>query len=164
MPNYDIYVLSSLRDQITLNKFINHYTERTAIEDRKDEEIMVLPLGVAEEENMLLDEYDWMPAINVENVIKIGVSKPIRAFRLYLPSNKNNFSSIIITFTSDNLVIFGLSLIFDNEQGALHSAEEILKDMMNEYRGSHGGIFCEEPPCLSSKEFIEMLNGTKNIV
>jgi len=157
MPNYDIYVLSNLRDQRSINHFIEQYCNRTELEDRTDEELMVLPLGVMNEDNMQINDYDWIPAINIENVINIGTNKPVRAFRFYLPSTKSNLSRIILAFTSDNKIIYGISIEIEEEHASLINAEEILKNLYEEYKGINGGIFYEEPPSLDSTEFIKVL-------
>lgn len=160
--NYDLYVLSDLRDKETINHFIDHYSERSLIEDRKDEELMVLPLGIMNEDTMNLNKFDWISAIHINNVIDIGTRKPVRAFRFYLDSGIHEFSGISITFTLDNKIIYVLSMRIENEKETLKRAEERLKELHEEYQGIKGGIFFEEPPFLNGMEFIKVLETQEN--
>lgn len=117
---------------------------------------MLLPLGITDEENLNSDGYDWIPAISISNVIDIGLIKPFRGFRFYLDSNQKYIRNVIITFTINGYIIFGLSI--DDEIKDIDFAKKILNNVFNEYQGINGGIFFEEPAPLSTKKFSHMLN------
>ncbi len=157
MLNYDVYVLSALRDSQNINRFIDVYSDRSSVEDRGNEELMVMPIGITDENNMSLGMYDWIPAININNVIRIGTSQPIRAFRFYLPSVISDISTIIVTFTADNKIIYGLSIDIEDEEKSLILAGNYLKEIYGAYAGIVGGVFYEESAPLHTTEFMKLL-------
>ncbi len=157
MITYDVYVLSELRDSEHINQFINTYTDRCSVEDRGNEELMVLPIDVTDEETISLDDYDWIPAIHIHHVIDIGTGKPTRAFRFYLHSGISEISSLALTFTLDHKIIYGITIEIEDEEKSLVLAEKYLDELYVTYQGIRGGIFYEEPAPLHTTEFLELL-------
>ncbi|PWV87368.1 hypothetical protein DFQ01_1612 [Paenibacillus cellulosilyticus] len=156
MPDYDLYVLSSLRDRNSLNNFINRFSDRQSCEDLKDEELMILPHGISDDVSTNFDEYDWVPAVDISNVVEIGMKKPFKGFRFYLNSKEDYISKLILSFTTDGYVIYGLSI--DSELKDVANLRNVLNDLFNDFQGISGGIFLEESAPLSSKRFLDMLD------
>ena len=113
-PNLDIYGLTKYRDLNTINAFLDLYVDRAASEDRGDEELMLLPLFPDAHPDKL-ENYDCEPARTLSNIIQRGLDFPRRSFSVYLKSRQSDIHSIILSFTSDNQLILGLSIDYWNE-------------------------------------------------
>lgn len=153
-PNLDIYGLTHHRDLATINDFIDNYVDRAASEDRGDGELMLDLLDGNPE-----DGYDSEPSISLTHIIERGLDQPPRAFANYLKAKNPDFDGSIICFTSDNLVIFSVSI---DDEGAqpenFERAKQLLDEIARKYDCHLGLIGVEFPPPHSEKEFREAKN------
>jgi hypothetical protein len=154
-PNLDIYGLTKYRDLNTINTFLDLYVDRAASEDRGDEDLMLLPLfSFAHPDN--LDDYDWEPARTLSNIIQRGLDFPRRSFSVYLKSRQSDIDLIILSFTSDNQLILGLSIDYWNElPETLTRAERLLKELAGQFNCHRGLIMVEGRPPVDEKEFLD---------
>ena len=148
----NIYILTRHRDLPTIERFLEAHVNRPASEDRRDEELMMVPLADHHDAEHRFEGMDWEPALTLSHTIKRGLDYPRRAFAVYLESNTND--GAIVAFTSDDQLVLGLSVSDpdaspENEQ----QARDLLKQMAEQYDSFLGFISVEEPPPLSEREF-----------
>ena len=155
-PRLDIYGLTKHRELNTINAFLDRYVDRSASKDRGDEELMLLPLdSSAPPDNM--EVYDWEPARTLSNIIQRGLDYPRRSFTVYLKSRQPDIDQIILSFTSDNQLILGLSI--DDEGGLpenTNRAERLLKELAIQFICHLGLIMVENPPPANEEEFLKL--------
>lgn len=159
MPPYlDAYIITPEREEETIERFLASYTDRAANEDREDEELMLLRLGV-EDEPESTKQFDWEPARTLTNVVKRGLDYPRRCFAIYLCSNVMDVEQAILKFTADNQLIFGVSI--DDPDGStdnLNKAKRSLATLLSEFNGRTGIIGVELAPADTETEFEEQAN------
>lgn len=147
--SFDIYGLTRFRDRDTINRFLDEYVDRAASEDRNGEEIGLLPLNPELEGN----EWQWDPALTLTHIVERGLAYPRRAFTSYLASSRPDIERAILSFTSDNQVVFGLSEYsgdFDDDEAR---ARKLLSDLARSFRCHLGVVLLETPPPSSEAEF-----------
>lgn len=104
-PYYDIYALSLRRDEATINKFLDTYAYRDKIEDQAGQEISVS-----------VDDADAAADLNVNintltEVIDLGLNNMDMGFVFYIGDHlKSGIDHIVLKFTYDRKMIFGISL------------------------------------------------------
>ncbi len=148
-PNLNVYLLIRHRNFEMINQFIADCVDRLASENRGDEEIRMLPLSVTAED-------EWEPSLTLTNVVQRGLSYPRRAFLVYLKPNNPEFAYVILGFTVDDQLIFGLAI--DDAGQKLENlirAKALLEDIGLRYQAYLGLILVEMPPPLSEHEFRE---------
>ena len=147
-PNLDVYVVSSARDRETIERFVDAYVDRSASEDRGDEELMMLALDSSGQPSSG-DDWDWEPSSTLTHIVERGLQLPRRAFSVHLKTRDTSFAGATLAFDADNRVIFGVSM---DDEGAqpenLERAKNLLHAMAQALKGSHGFIGVEEPPPL----------------
>lgn len=152
-PLLDVYILTQERNIETLNQFLDFYVDKKANMDRGDEELMMLPLGSATTPREL-DEWEWIPALNLNNMIRKGLDYPRRAFTIYLPPAHQSIERAIVAFTQDDHLILGISIEDEEKSDAnLELAKSFLHQLANSFNGIEGFIAWEEPPPLLQTEF-----------
>lgn len=102
---YDIYGFSKQRDKKTIEHFLDYFSFREKIENRENQEI-----GINENEKYNIDEF-WIPIKTLSEVINYGVNNLNFGFSFYIADNlKKDIKQIIIKFTYDKNIIFGISI------------------------------------------------------
>jgi hypothetical protein len=145
-PNLDVYVISPARDRETIERFLSMYVDRAAGENRGDEELMIAAID-AFGQPLEGDSWDWEPSKSLTHIIERGLEHPHRAFAVYLKTLEPSLAGAILSFTTDNQVIFGISL--DDEGGKpenLEKAKILLHELARTLEGYKGFIAVEEPP------------------
>lgn len=106
MPNYyDVYVLSESRDKRTVEKFLNQFCFRDKIENIEEQEI-----AVRKNEKYNVEE-TWIKIKTISEVINFGLKESNHGFVFYISDNlKEDISHIILKFTFDGKIIFGVSV------------------------------------------------------
>ncbi len=151
-PFYDIYAISKNRDKKTIEKFLEYFSFRDKIEDRSGQEIRVYKNEVYEVEDKVI-------IINtLSEVVDCGVINRIHGFTFYIGDNlKPEINSIILKFTYDEKIIFGVSVEEkdkskkDNYAHAYSIEKEIVR-ITNAYESS---IQFEYAPSDDENEFYE---------
>jgi len=147
-PNLDVYVISHARDRETIERFLSVYVDRAASENRGDEQLMILALDAVGQPSEG-DNWDWEPSRNLTHIIERGLEHPRRAFSVYLKTRDSSLAGAMLSFTTDNQVIFGVSL---DDEGAkpenLEKAKALLHEMAQSFGGRNGFVGVEEPPPL----------------
>jgi hypothetical protein len=150
-PDLDIYGITIHRDKSTINRFIDIYVDRVKSENREDEELMLEPL-VSSEKN---PEPEWEPAQTLTHIIELGLDYPRRAFTVSLIARDAEFSRVILSFTTDNQLIVGLSIDDEGMQPANEQkAKELLDQLMQDFQCYAGLIMVESPPPYNESEFL----------
>jgi hypothetical protein len=143
-PCLDVYVFSDARDRETLGRFVELYVDRSASEDRGDEELMILRVGSEPEDP---DAWEWEPARTLTHVLERALDRPPRAFTVYLDTSDARCDRAILAFTADDRVVFGLSVDDPlGEDARLQVAQSILLELAGSVFADEGLITCEEPP------------------
>lgn len=151
-PCLDAYVVSGSREREVLEQFLSHYVNRAASEDRGNEELMLLPLGLASPPPGF-DAWEWLPARTLENILDVALAIPFRAFTVYLKAASSEHYGASLTFTSDGQVILGVSLDDDGSDGVFERAKAEVQFMAKHYHGHSGCVVLEAAPPLSTEDF-----------
>ena len=142
-PSLDVYVVVD-RTRSILDSFIDAYVDRAGSEDRGDEQLMMVPLGVDPTEP---HGWDWEPAGTLTAAIERGLTQPWRAFDIYLKSRQPHHDGACISFTLDGRAILGVSIDDASEADEnLDLAKELLARLASEFSADSGFIGAEEPP------------------
>ncbi len=154
-PNIDIYVLSKIRTAEILYKFLGLYVDRNKSENRKDEQLMIYKLdsnGKSDSDN----NYEGEPALTLSNSIKRALDFPRRSFTIYLDSKRNDIDRVILSFTTDDKIIFGLSIDYENESKQnIEKANQLLEELLKNFNCNMGFFSVELPPSRNEKLFIK---------
>ncbi len=160
-PYIDIYTLTNNRDKKTIESFLSHFTDREAIEDQKEGELMILPDGKNRKNINSDDEYVWTKAISVTNSINIGLANPKNCFTMYLNSNKQDIDLAILTFTQDGKLILGLSIFeYQDDESTIDNyklAETLRRKIEKDYFGVHSYYGLEASPADNLEEFLAQM-------
>lgn len=155
-PYIDIYVLTDKRDQQTIDEFLHDFTNRAEIEDRGDEELMILDNATL----LTGKQYTWQKAKTLTNAIAIGLSRQDISFSLLLLPNRKELEWVTITFTIDNKLVLGLSVFeYQDDQETLDNyqlAESLRDEMFDKYEGRLAVIGLEIDFPISEQEFLEL--------
>jgi hypothetical protein len=155
-PDLDIYGLTRRRDEITINRFIEAYVDKLKSEDRGREELMLEPLDSLIGSSSI-QSYDWAPALSLTHIIGRGLEYPRRAFVVYLSPKRENHRRAILSFTTDNMVIFGLSIDDEGQKTEnIIIAKGLLERLITEFECHVGIIAVESPPPASEAELFNM--------
>jgi hypothetical protein len=150
-PDLNIYVVSNARNRETIERFLTVYVSLEESEDRGDEELMILPLNASDSQGEL-DTWEWEPSKTLTYIVERGLQYPRRAFTVSLKTLDSSFETATLAFTTDDRVIFGISL---DDEGArpenLHRAKELMHEMARSYGAQNGFIGVEMPPTLTGK-------------
>jgi len=145
-PNLDIYVISKHRDRDSIARFLETWVDCETSNDRGDEELMLLPPGMSNEPDYL-PEWEWDPAHTLGHIVQRGLDQPPRAFAVYLKPRNQTLSGVILAFTTDSRVVFGVSLDDADENAVnLANAKRILNTLARDFDADAGYVTCEEPP------------------
>ncbi len=151
-PLLDIYALTSQRDVLMIDQFLDEYVDREASEDRGDEELMImsLPTKVGTDDHGFV----WEPARSLTHIIERALAYPRRAFAVYLVSKRPGIDRVILGFTEDNQVVLGLSI---DDEGMKPENEREARSLLQRLGAQHpcrlGLVLVEEPPPLSEERF-----------
>lgn len=130
-PFYDIYGFSRKRDSELIEKFLDKFAFRKSIETWEGCELEIF-------ENEKYSVKEKKVSVNtLTEVIAYGINNPNHGFSFYLGSDglKEDIKSLILKFTYDSSIIYGLSIEENKEYGngnykrALE-LETILKDFL----------------------------------
>lgn len=143
MPAYtNIYCLSRRRDRETINAYIDTYVDRDAYDEDDEFTLLLDALGIpagSEPEDCRDDE---IVTFGFEGIIECALDHPRRSFTVYLEPRAEQIKSAIICFTSDDQVVFGLSIDSDDEA----AANGLLASMAQQFGAHRGAILFETPP------------------
>ncbi len=155
MPNYyDIYGFSEQRDRKTIETFLSYFSY---IEDNENIEKQEIVVYKNEKYNT---EETWTQITTLTEVIDFGLQNQNFGFSFYIGENlKQEINHIILTFTFDGKIIFGISVqkdrkanngkLIDNYDKALE-IEKIMVELTNSIKTS---IQFEYPPSSDEEEF-----------
>ena len=162
-PAYTIHVLSRKRDRSALETFVGDYVDRAASEDRGDEDLMMLPLGMTTDEAEISDDWEWEPSRSLSHVLERGLDLPHRAFAVYgLKPADEEFDSACIAFTQTGEVVFALSLEdLDTREATLRRAQEVLDRLMVQFDGEVGWVDDEQPAPLDEEDIRAVLGARR---
>ncbi len=163
-PFYDIYGLSKHRDKQTIERFLNNFSNREKIEDRSGQEI-----AVYKNEKYQIEE-TYIAVSTLSEVIDYGLSNYNHGFSFYIADNlKKGISHIILKFTYDGKIIFGISIeetkinesgrLIDNFCEAL-KIEKLIAELTNSTKTS---IQFEYAPSDDEEEFNMDIEMWKNM-
>jgi hypothetical protein len=150
-PFLDVLVLTARRDMATIDAFLGAHVDRQRSEDRGDEELMVVPLdGMAPS---TLAEHEWYPAGTLSRVIAFGLSRPSRAFWIYVEPSDPTIAAATLGFTRDDKLVVGVSIDDPHEEPANEQrATALLAELMQAYDAIVGMVTVEAPVPLTEDE------------
>lgn len=155
-PYLDIYGLTRHRDRATLDRFLARYVDREANEDRRGEELMMLPLDAPRGAEREMPEVEWQAVASLGEIIERGLARPSRAFACTLRNARPPFDFATIAFTRDDQLVLGLSLLDEGARPESQlTAERALSALADEFDCHRGLIAVEYPPPLSDEAFVQ---------
>lgn len=108
-PFYDIYGLSKQRDKKTIETFLDFYCHQNLIENYVGQGIEI---AIYKNEKYKIEE-NYIPVDNLSEVINYGLNHPNIGFAFYIGEKSNykkDIDGIILKFTFDGKIIFGISV------------------------------------------------------
>lgn len=149
LPLIDVYALSVTRDESTIEAFAADYVDVTGDCAGWPNYSSLLPINFDGHEDELRFE-DWQDVVfnNFEEIVCLGLSRPWRAFRVYLTA-RQPWSGALLCFTRTGELVFGLA--GDSPERA--SARDdwscsALSALRERVAGVHGWTVHGEPPPL----------------
>lgn len=162
-PYYDIYALSKERNQQTIENFLAHFSYREKIEARENQEIGGYSIVEPGKEISI-------PISTLTEVIDFGVAKPDHCFAFYISDHlKEGISNIILKFTADAKIIFGISVDEKTKDHNGHLINNynycimIEKHIVLLTHATKTSIQFEYPPADNEEEFDQDIALWKNI-
>ena len=149
-PCLDIYALSPRRDRETIGRFLDAYCDRAASDDLfgGGSEVEVYTADMAGQEG------EWKSAEILDHAIALGLEHPDWAFCLYLKSVREDIYQVMLAFTTDGHVVFGVSVDEEDESDAsLDVARRLMRELAAEYEAILGVVLFEMPPAQDEASF-----------
>lgn len=147
---YDIYGLSRERNGPTVERFLSHFCNRTALDPLSDKW-----LQVAANEHYQVPEVE-LPLQSIADLIAYAVQNPTHCFVFYnQEALRPDVTCVFLKFTYDGKVVFGVSIdetgsnLVDNFPHALTIEAEITR-LTSAYKSF---IAVEEPPAKDEEAF-----------
>ena len=145
----DIYTISNNRNNENIEKFLLKYVDRKIIQETKDFEVDILNNNT--HRNIKLKSFN--------DLIGLGLSDFKNCFTIYLSSAILEIKSIILSFTADGKVIFGISI---DENNNYEFAEKLSVDLKSNNFGIESFFDIESIPAINMKDFLENVEIAKN--
>lgn len=147
---YDIYGLSTQRDAVTVERFLNHFCDRAQLEPLVDTWLQVWP-----NEKYQTPEVE-RPLHSIAELLAYAVANPSHAFVFYNQKGlRDDVTCMILQFTYDAKVVFGISIETNTVDGTDTYAQAITVEA--EIRHITGAtksyIAAEYPPAQDEEEF-----------
>lgn len=143
MTWFDIYVATKDRSRTCIDRFLHQYVDLQKENLRQDFEVR------------LSDTDEFVEAGELQNAIELGLANPDISFTLYLTGKQQDLKSAMVHFAKNGLLIFGLSIEEETQEGSNRiMAENLLIKMKNEFSTS-SGIIVEEIPPVELEEELE---------
>jgi hypothetical protein len=152
MFNYDLYFFCEKKSEKIIRDFLTKYNADGG-ELLVDEILVRRSIEYLPQIN-LHDE--WVKIKDTDSWIKLGLSEQSLAFSIYYSLPTKPINGIIITFTIDGGIIFGMEA--EENKRNLKYLKKLLGSLKEEYTADLTGLFVEETPSLSKDLFIESLN------
>lgn len=153
----DIYGLTRHRDEATIARFLDAYIDRAANEDRGDEDLLMEALPAPDddgEDSSRQPRYESEPAISLSHSLQRGLDYPRRSFTLYLEAKDPSLDRVILSFTNDDQLVVGLSILDDDPgDGPEMRARELLNELAQRFDCHRGVVLLEEYPPDSEAAF-----------
>ncbi|RSK23968.1 hypothetical protein [Hymenobacter metallilatus] len=147
---YDVYALSSKRDATTVENFLSHFCDRSLLEPVVDRWI-----HVSANEKYHTPEVD-IPLHFIAELIAYAVANLNHAFNYYTDEGiRDNIDCVIIQFTYDGKVVFGISVGCTQDAGGDNIAQAIqveaeIRQVTGAYKSYIAG---EYPPARDEEQF-----------
>jgi len=143
----NIYGLTTNRDIKTIEAFLEQYTDRAANEQRNEEQLMIRRPDSAGQHP---EDYEYVPVRTLTEAVGLGLANRRACFSLYLNSKDPNVQKVMLSFTSDDQLILGLSV---SSQSEAQYPSRLLTELVDAYGCHLGGIGVEQPPPANEEEF-----------
>ena len=154
MFNLNLYFFCENKSEKIIKDFLTKYnvdSGRLLVDEvlvRRSEEKLSQDIYSAHEK--------WAKITDKESWIKLGLSEQSLAFAVYYSLPDQLINGLIIAFTLDGGVIFGIN-IEDNDKNFEYS-KQLLTSFKKETGAVLAAIFVEEPPSISKDQFIKTMN------
>ena len=148
-PCADVYVLSTMRHRRVVDGFIATYVDVDRATASWALDTCLLPLDHKGHEDALrFDQWEHVVFDDLEDMIDLGLSRPWRAFRTYLPARRPMEGSVLC-FTRTGDVIAGVSHVIDADANEAHGqAYRRMHEMQQRLPAVVAWAVPDEPPPL----------------
>jgi hypothetical protein len=151
MFNISLYFLCENKSEKIIRDFLKKFNADSG--ELLQSEVLIYRNKECLSENNLQGE--WIEIKDTDSWIKIGLSEQSLAFSVYYSLNTCPINYLIITFTIEGGIIFGIEM--ENNETNLGYSKELLSILKNEYSAILGAIFIEEVPSFSRDSFIKAI-------
>jgi len=152
MINYILYIFCEKKSEKIIRDFLTKYNADGG--KLLVDEILVRRSIECLSQINLHDE--WVKITDTDSWIKLGLSEQSLAFSIYYSLPTKPINGIIITFTIDGGIIFGIEA--EENKRNLKYLKKLLGIFKKKYTADLTGLFVEEAPSFSKDLFIESLN------
>lgn len=152
---FDIYGLSDKKDKELINKFLSEFAHRDQIEDRSGDIVAIFSdqNDDANQENIAVE--------TTTDLIELGVKTFNKGFVAYFHKGlKPDITSLLLKFTYDNKIIYGVSVDQNNKTEARNVRDKLIRD----FHVKDVSIECEFPPADDESEFYRNKEYWKDIL
>lgn len=152
-PCLDVYALSPRRDLETIERFLASYVDVAASADREGQEVAVLPVDFAgDEDDLPLEDWDSIALATLGAVLDFGLDKAGRAFTVYLRASSHDLCGAMLSFTRSGELVYGISVDDPlSTPKATRRARRYLKELCRGTEATHGWVVAEVPPSLDPR-------------
>ncbi len=149
---FDIYVATRNRSRACIDQFLNQYVDLLKENVQHDFEVR------------LSDTEEFVETGTLQKSIELGLANPTIRFTLYLTGKQQDLKSVMVHFATNGLLIFGLSIEEETQEGSNRiTAENLLAQMKHEFSTSSGMIVVEIPPVELEEELERLTERNRNI-
>ena len=138
---YEIYAFSDLRDEKTLDTFFQKYSNREKVENNE----FLIQTWSGEEIEIVVD--------SLTDLIDFAKTNPFYHFRNYIEPHKEGITHLILSFTEDSGIIFGICIDEKNERTFNNYTQclEIENNLKSQFKYTY--ISTNYPPAKNLNEF-----------
>lgn len=136
------------RSPETIERFVSRFVDRRT--PSLFDEITVLPLDYeGAEDELPLEDWEGFPIAGLDAAIEFGLTRPWRAFTIYMSASEAAHTGCLLCFTKSGEVIVGVAVDDPfNEPEALRTATDVMDELVRLLGGGRGWVVSETPPPL----------------
>ncbi len=144
-PCLDIFVLPESRTRQVLDRFVEQFVAAEFKRSRVGAQVDTIPAGTKQHpEGLGPDDYEWLPAETVEQVVALALAEPPRGFWTSLETSDPQLYMVTIGCTVEGQLVLGLSIDHEPETDQnLKFAKSRALELAREYNAHTAYVGCE---------------------
>jgi len=150
MCNYTLYFFCENKTEKMIRDFLKKF-------NADDGKLMADEVLLHRNRNPDDESHDeWINITNTDSWIKLGLSEQSIAFSIYYSLSSKPVNMLVITFTIDGGILFGIETEENKKNFKL--SKKMLKTVKTEFDANPAALFIEEAPLFSKDLFIDAIN------